>query len=378
MSSNDLGAGVRRRPTMAWHVPASTAATAPKLEEPALDRPQRPERERRTHLEVVSTRSQRRARPRTVYAITAVSALLVIVVTQLLLSIGVSQGAYQLSSLQTKQTELQRSYQAASEDLNRLTSPQNLAANANALGMVSNSNPAYLRLSDGAVLGAPVAANGAAGTVTGGQGNLVPNAQLNGVPLVAGQGAAGQIRRIVCLGQAAPGEHAGPLLHPWRDAECGKPLRRLAHGMGKLRAHRFHVPAVAAVLQQGQHQLAREPAAAEGGGDPEIGQPLDPVARRGDEAAAHRRRQRLGKAADVDDAAQSVERGQPRGGRVLEIGEDVVLDDRQSGLVGKLQQPVGDDGRQHRAGRIVQGGICDVEPRPVFGEGLREQAEIRP
>lgn len=192
MSSNDLGAGVRRRPTMAWHVPASTAATAPKLEEPALDRPQRPERERRTHLEVVSTRSQRRARPRTVYAITAVSALLVIVVTQLLLSIGVSQGAYQLSSLQTKQTELQRSYQAASEDLNRLTSPQNLAANANALGMVSNSNPAYLRLSDGTVLGAPVAANGAAGTVTGGQGNLVPNAQLNGVPLVAGQGAAAQ------------------------------------------------------------------------------------------------------------------------------------------------------------------------------------------
>jgi hypothetical protein len=177
---------------MTWNVPASTAATAPLLEEPALDRPQRPERERRTHLEVVSTRSQRRARPRTLYAITAVSALLVIVVAQLLLSIGVSQGAYQLSSLQSKQTELQRSYQAASEDLNRLTSPQNLAANANALGMVSNSNPAYLRLSDGVVLGAPVAANGAGGTVTGGQGNLVPNSQLNGVPLVEGQGAAGQ------------------------------------------------------------------------------------------------------------------------------------------------------------------------------------------
>lgn len=199
MSSNQLGVGVRRRPTMTWHVPASTAATAAALEEPALDRPQRPERERRTHLEVVSTRTQRRARPRTLYAITAVSALLVIVVAQLLLSISVSQGAYQLSSLQTKQTELQRSYQAASEDLNRLTSPQNLAANANALGMVSNSNPAYLRLSDGAVLGAPVAANGAAGTVTGGQGNLVPNSQLNGVPLVAGQGTAGQ-------GAPAPGQ----------------------------------------------------------------------------------------------------------------------------------------------------------------------------
>lgn len=141
--------------------------------------------ERPSHLEVVTTRSQRRARPRTVYAIIAVAVLFGVVVAQLLMSIAVSQGAYQLNSLQDKQTELQRSVQAASEDLNRLTSPQNLAANANALGMVTNSNPVYLRLSDGAVLGAPVAANGAAGTVTGGQGNLVPNSLLTGVPLAA-------------------------------------------------------------------------------------------------------------------------------------------------------------------------------------------------
>lgn len=190
MSSNPAEVGVRRRPTMAWHGSASATATATaaRQEEPENERPQPAERGGRTHLEVVSTRSQRRARPRTLYAITAVSALLVIVVAQLLLSIGVSQGAYQLSSLQIRQTELQRSYQAASDELNRLTSPQNLAANANALGMVSNSNPAYLRLSDGAVLGAPVAASGAAGTVTGGQGNLVPNSQLNGVPLIAGTG----------------------------------------------------------------------------------------------------------------------------------------------------------------------------------------------
>lgn len=142
------------------------------------------EEERPNHLEVVPTRTQRRARPRTAYAIVAVGVLLGIVVAQLLLSIAVSQGAYQLSSLQSKETQLQRSYQAASEDLNRLTSPQNLAANANALGMVSNSNPAYLRLSDGAVLGAALPADGSAGTVTGGQGNLVPNSLLTGVPLV--------------------------------------------------------------------------------------------------------------------------------------------------------------------------------------------------
>ncbi|HEV7183643.1 MAG: hypothetical protein ACHP7F_10305 [Actinomycetales bacterium] len=158
-----------RRPAAGW-----LGRTAPR---PA-------EEERPSHLEVVSTRSQRRARPRVVYAILAIGMLLGIVVAQLMLSIAVSQGAFQLNTLQSKQTQLQRSYQAASEDLNRLTSPQNLAANANALGMVSNSNPAYLRLSDGAILGAALPANGAAGTVTGGQGNLVPNSLLDGVPLV--------------------------------------------------------------------------------------------------------------------------------------------------------------------------------------------------
>jgi hypothetical protein len=146
--------------------------------------------ERRSHLEVVPTRAQRRARPRALYAVVAVASLLVIVVAQLLLSIGISQGAYQLDTLQQKQTTLQRSLQAASEDLSRISSPQNLAANANALGMVSNSNPAYLRLSDGAVLGAPIAADGAAGTVTGGQGNLVPNSLLAGVPLAGQQAQA--------------------------------------------------------------------------------------------------------------------------------------------------------------------------------------------
>jgi hypothetical protein len=177
--------------------------------------PRLAEEERPSHLEVVSTRSQRRSRPRAAYAIVAIGMLLGIVVSQLLLSIAVSQGAYQLSSLATKQTQLQRSYQAASEDLNRLTSPQNLAANANALGMVSNSNPAYLRLSDAAVLGAAVPASGTAGTVTGGQGNLVPNALLTGVPLVTAPGTpaptapaagaqAGNSASDGAAGQAAP------------------------------------------------------------------------------------------------------------------------------------------------------------------------------
>jgi hypothetical protein len=173
--------------------------------------PDRVEDPKRTHLEVVPTRSQRRARPRALYAAMAVGTLLVIVVAQLLLSISISQGAYQLNSLQAKQTQLQRSYQAVSEDLNRVSSPQNLAANANALGMVSNSSPAYLRLSDGAVLGAPLPASGAAGTVTGGQGNLVPNSLLAGVPLVTQAQQAPQTVNSTSTGAATTSPTTPPV-----------------------------------------------------------------------------------------------------------------------------------------------------------------------
>jgi hypothetical protein len=103
---------------------------------------------------------------------------------------------------------LQRSYQAATEDLNRVSSPQHLADAANALGMVSNSNPVYLRLSDGAILGTPTPAAATAGTVTGGQGNLVPNSLLAGVPL-PGVPAAGSSAPSAAAPTAAPGATAG-------------------------------------------------------------------------------------------------------------------------------------------------------------------------
>ncbi|GIT80085.1 hypothetical protein LLS1_17540 [Leifsonia sp. LS1] len=192
---------------MSTSLAESTARRRPAASWPEGVLPAPAEQERRGHLEVVSSRSQRRARPRALYAVVAVGTLLVIVVAQLLLSIAISQGAYTLNGLQATQTSLQRSLQAASEDLTRVSSPQNLAANANALGMVSNSNPAYLRLSDGAVLGAPIAANGAAGTVTGGQGNLVPNSLLAGVGVVNAQGqptATTQTGNSASAGAATP------------------------------------------------------------------------------------------------------------------------------------------------------------------------------
>lgn len=140
----------------------------------------------RRHIEIVAPSAH--ARPRVVYALSAVACVGTVIVAQLLLSVGISQGAYEISALRASQVELGRTADSVSEDLIRVSSPQSLAANAEALGMVSNSTPAYLRLSDGAVLGAPSSASGS----QAGAASLVPNALLTGVPLVTQVPAGGQ------------------------------------------------------------------------------------------------------------------------------------------------------------------------------------------
>jgi hypothetical protein len=136
------------------------------------------------HIEIVAP--SKHAKPKVVYALSAVTCVGAIVVAQLLLSVGISQGAYEISALRASQVELGRTADSVSEELIRVSSPQSLAANAESLGMVSNSNAAYLRLSDGAVLGAPSSATGS----QAGAASLVPNSLLAGVPLVTEEGAA--------------------------------------------------------------------------------------------------------------------------------------------------------------------------------------------
>lgn len=110
------------------------------------------------HIEIVVTRGQKRARPRVVYALVAVAGLFVILMAQLLLSIWLSDGAYQISGLQQTQRDLSRDQQALGETLGVLQSPQNLAGQASALGMVMNTgSQGYLSLSGG-VSRAPTAA----------------------------------------------------------------------------------------------------------------------------------------------------------------------------------------------------------------------------
>lgn len=130
------------------------------------------------HIEIVSSRGQRRARPRIVYGLIAVGGLFVILIAQLLLSIALSGGSYQISALQTEQKNLSRDQQTLTESLRVLQSPQNLAARAATLGMVmNNTGSGWLRLSDGAILKQPSAAATTSATDANGQ-SLIGNELL--------------------------------------------------------------------------------------------------------------------------------------------------------------------------------------------------------
>ncbi|MFO7690177.1 MAG: hypothetical protein R6W83_06430 [Cryobacterium sp.] len=143
-------------------------------------------RPERRGFSIVAPAPVHRTRPRIAYALVATTGVVAIVVAQLLLSVGISQGAYEVSTLQSDQVELGRTTESVSEDLVRVSSPQSLAANAESLGMVSNSSPVYLRLSDGAVLGAPASATGS----QAGAASLVPNALLSDVAVLTPAEAA--------------------------------------------------------------------------------------------------------------------------------------------------------------------------------------------
>lgn len=143
------------------------------------------------YIEIAPTRSQKRARPKLAYAIIVTGGLFAVLVSQLLLSIALADGAYEIAALQAQQKELNRDEQVATEQLNVLNSPQNLAARAESLGMVSNTSAAYLNLADGSVLGVPAAASADAGSVIGANGTLlIPNSLIGEVPDMGAAAAA--------------------------------------------------------------------------------------------------------------------------------------------------------------------------------------------
>lgn len=127
----------------------------------------------RRHLEVAPTRAQRRARPRLGRVLVVLGGIGAILLTQLLLSFVLADGAYRISSLQTQTVELAHEREALAEQLELLGSTQNLTANAEALGMVASGNPIFLDLESGSVSGS----HSKDGKLPR---NLIPNALLDG------------------------------------------------------------------------------------------------------------------------------------------------------------------------------------------------------
>jgi hypothetical protein len=139
---------------------------------PRREQPQR-------QVEIVSTRAQRRARPRPLYALVAIGGLFALFMAQLLMSIVVSDGAYQISSLQSTQADLTRQQQSLGEQVDTLASTQNLAVKAQALGMVqSQALPAFLDVATGKVTGTSHTTKVAASSDTDTTANLIPNSLL--------------------------------------------------------------------------------------------------------------------------------------------------------------------------------------------------------
>jgi len=115
------------------------------------------------------------------YGLIAVAAALGIVGAQMVLSVMSTQSSYELARLNSQHHELTLQKQVLDDELTGLSSPQYLAANASAMGMVVDKTPSYLRLSDGKILGAQKASSTSA--ITLGKGS-VPNELIADTPLV--------------------------------------------------------------------------------------------------------------------------------------------------------------------------------------------------
>jgi hypothetical protein len=79
----------------------------------------------------------------------------IIQVVKLILDITVSQSAYELKNLKLEKIALTTQSEIIGQQVDSLSSQQNLANSAASLGMIANANPVFLRLEDQKVFGKP-------------------------------------------------------------------------------------------------------------------------------------------------------------------------------------------------------------------------------
>ncbi|MGH3423522.1 MAG: hypothetical protein ACRDO8_02265 [Nocardioidaceae bacterium] len=96
--------------------------------------------------------------PRTPFVALVVVTIVAGLVGLLVLNTAMQKNAFELARLQGKADTLTTREAALRVDVEKLSSPAHVADKAGDLGMVPNTNPVFLRLSDGKVIGKPVPA----------------------------------------------------------------------------------------------------------------------------------------------------------------------------------------------------------------------------
>lgn len=125
------------------------------------------------------------AGPKLRYIVATLVGIFAILAVQLILSIALSGGAYEIASLKGEMRNTEQKRQMVAEDINALIAPDTLAGLATSMGMVADNNPAYLRLSDASVVGEaqPATADSGAAVypVTAGSEDVAPPAIIAAV-----------------------------------------------------------------------------------------------------------------------------------------------------------------------------------------------------
>jgi len=111
----------------------------------------------RARLTVVPRRRRPQA-PRLPFAILVGVVLLAGVVGLLMFNTSMQQASFTATALEASAGALHAEEQSLRMELDRLRDPQQVATRAEQLGMVPMANPAFLRLSDGRILGSAVPA----------------------------------------------------------------------------------------------------------------------------------------------------------------------------------------------------------------------------
>jgi hypothetical protein len=153
--------------------------------------------------------------PRLRYIVIVLTGIFAILGIQLVLSIAVSGGAYEIAALKTEMRQSQQQQQIVTEDINALVSPDTLAGLATSMGMVADNKPAYLRLSDAAVLGEAVPASATSGallySVTAGTETYAPPAIVSAVYESVAQSTPGDVSATEALAAVSSGPEATPV-----------------------------------------------------------------------------------------------------------------------------------------------------------------------